>query len=106
LLTPIAFSEIADILLLGKRWNRKGWNLKMPHARTAEDHLNLFIDLQNSLGKVLAPYEEFMLGGKTYYFSLGGFVYRNEDSGSEEERGYFCGYLNDDIWQYLEEGAT
>jgi hypothetical protein len=67
---------------------------------TPEEHLNLLIYLENYLGKVLASYEEFMLGGKTYYFSPGGFLYR-KDSGSEEEGGYFCGYLDDEVWQYL-----
>jgi hypothetical protein len=74
-------------------------------SNTAEDHLNLFIDLQNNLGKILAPYEKFMLSGKIYYFSPGGFLYR-KDTGSEEEGGYFCGYLDDEVWQYLRKGAA
>lgn len=38
---------------------------------TADDHLNLLLELKNYLGKALAPYEEFTLGGKTYYLSPG-----------------------------------
>ena len=43
---------------------------------TAEAHLTLLMDLENYLGRPLGSYEEFMLGGKTYYFSPGGFLYR------------------------------
>ena len=71
---------------------------------TPEEHLNLLIDLQNNLGKILAPYEEFMLDWKAYYISPGGFLHR-KDPGSEEEGGYFCGYLDDEVWQYLKKGA-
>ncbi len=52
------------------------------------------------LGKALAPYEEFVLGGKTYYLSLGGSPHRKEP-GSEEEGGFFCGYLDDEFWHHL-----
>ncbi|MCA1740783.1 MAG: hypothetical protein LC740_18770 [Actinobacteria bacterium] len=68
---------------------------------TAEDHLNLLIDLQNYSGKALAPYQEFVLGGKTYYLSPGGFLHR-KDPVSEEGGGYFCGYLDDEVWHHLE----
>ncbi len=66
----------------------------------ADEHLNLLYELENYLGKTLAPYEEFVLGGKTYYLSPGGLVYRKY-TWSEEEGGYFCGYLDDDFWHYL-----
>lgn len=72
----------------------------MPQGTTAEDHLNLLIDLQNHLGKVLAPYEEFMLGGKSYYLSPGGFLHCKAPE-SEEVRGYFCGYLDNEVWNHL-----
>jgi hypothetical protein len=71
----------------------------MLQGTTADDHLDLLIGLQNHLGKVLAPYEEFMVGGKIYYLSPGGFLHR-KDSGSEETRGYFCGYLDDEVWNH------
>ncbi len=75
---------------------------------TAEDHLDLLIVLQNHLGRALAAYEEFMVGGKTYYLSPGGFLYR-KDPGSEEG-GCFCGYLDDEVWHhlknYLNEGGV
>ncbi len=43
---------------------------------TAEDHLDLLVGLQHFLGKALVPYEEFMLGGKTYYLTGAGEVRR------------------------------
>ena len=66
---------------------------------TAEDHLDMLIGLQNHLGKALASYEEFMVGGKTYYLSPAGLLHR-KDPESEGE-GYFCGYLDDEVWNYL-----
>jgi hypothetical protein len=77
----------------------------MLQDNTPEEHLNLLIDLQNKLGKVLDPYEEFMLRGKAYYISPGGFLYR-KDPGSEEEGGYFWGYLDDEVWEHLEKGEA
>jgi hypothetical protein len=70
------------------------------HSTTDNDHLNLLLELENYLGKALAPYEEFVLGGKTYYLSLGGSPHRKEP-GSEEEGGFFCGYLDDEFWHHL-----
>jgi hypothetical protein len=72
----------------------------MPRNTTAEDHLDLLINLENYLGKALAPYEEFMVGGKTYYLSPGGFLHRKDPIGSKEG-GYFCGYLDDEVWHHL-----
>ena len=66
---------------------------------TAEDLLKRFSDLQNYPHDALAPYEEFKLDGKTYYFTLGGFLYR-KDAGTRTLGGYFCGYLTDEIWHY------
>ena len=81
----------------------------MSQDSTPEEHLNLLIDLENYLGKPLAPYEEFMVGGKSYYLSPGGFLYR-KDPGTEEVRGSFCGYLNDEVWNdlknYLKKGSV
>jgi hypothetical protein len=68
---------------------------------TAETHLALLIELENYLGKPLGSYEEFVLGGKTYYFSPGGFLYRKKDPGSEEVGGSFCGYLDGEVWECL-----
>ena len=66
----------------------------------AEEHLDLLIGLEkNYLGKALAPYEEFMVAGETYYFTPGGFLYR-KDLGTEEVGGFFCGYLSDEVWRY------
>ena len=72
----------------------------MSRNTTAEDHLDLLIDLENYLGKALAPYEEFRLGGKAYYLSPGRFLYR-KDPGTKKG-GYFCGYLDDEVWECLE----
>ena len=56
-------------------------------------------DVKNYPDETLAPYEEFSLGGKVYYFTPGGFLYR-KDPGTEVLGGYFCGYLTDEVWHY------
>ena len=66
---------------------------------TAEDLLKRLSDLQNYPHYVLAPYEEYKLDEKTYYFTPGGFLYR-KDPGAEEVGGFFCGYLTDEVWHY------
>jgi hypothetical protein len=70
----------------------------------AENILNHLSDLENYPDEALAPYEEFMLGGKTYYFTPGGFLYR-KDPGSEEVGGFLCGYLTDEAWHYRIDGS-
>jgi hypothetical protein len=65
----------------------------------AENILERLSDLENYPEDALAPYEEFLLGGKSYYFTPGGFLYRTE-RGSEEVGGVFCGYLTDEVWHY------
>ncbi len=72
----------------------------MSQNTTAEDHLDLLLKLENYLGKALSPYEEFMVGGKTYYLSPGKFLHR-KDPGSNAGGGYFCGYLDDEVWHHL-----
>ena len=47
----------------------------------------------------VVPYREFEADDKTYYFTPGGFLYRR-DSGTEEARGFFCGYLSGEAWRY------
>ena len=56
--------------------------------------------MENHLGKALAPYEEFALGAKTHYVGLGGMLH-HKGPGSEEGEGYFCGYLDDEVWHHL-----
>ena len=56
-------------------------------------------DMEKYPDESLAPYEEFSLGGKIYYFTPGGFLYR-KDPGTEVLGGYFCGYLTDEVWHY------
>ena len=65
----------------------------------AEDHLDMLIDLQNHLGKALAPYEEFMVGEKTYYLGPAGLLHCKDPE--SEGGGYFCGYLDDEVWRHL-----
>ena len=65
------------------------------------EHLDLLIDLENYLGKALDPYEEFMVGGKTYYLGPGGFLHRKDPRGGSKEGGRFCGYLDDEVWHDL-----
>jgi hypothetical protein len=66
---------------------------------TAEAILARFGDAENCPDEALAPYQEFIVDGKTYYFTPGGFLYR-KDPGAEEVGGFFCGYLTDEAWHY------
>ena len=61
--------------------------------------LDRLSDMENYPDETLTPYEEFSLGGKVYYFTPGGFLYR-KDPGTEVLGGYFCGYLTDEVWHY------
>jgi hypothetical protein len=67
--------------------------------KTAESILGHLSDPKNYPDGALAPFEEFTLAGKTYYFTLGGFLYR-KDPKTEEVGGFFCGYLTDKVWHY------
>ena len=67
--------------------------------RTAEDILARFSDLENNPDETISPYLEFNVGGKLYYFTPGGFLYRR-DPGTEEVGGFFCGYLTEEVWRY------
>jgi len=55
--------------------------------------------LENYPDDTLAPYQEFKLYGKTYYFTPGGFLCRKEP-GTGALGGFFCGYLTDEVWHY------
>jgi hypothetical protein len=57
--------------------------LRIQHPETTEYTLDLLRALKNYPDEALAPYEEFKVGGKTYYFSPGGSLYRKD---SEFER--------------------
>jgi hypothetical protein len=70
-----------------------------PQDTTAVEILNHLGDLDNCPEESLSPYEEFPVGGSTYYFTPGGFLYR-KDPGTEEVGGFFCGYLTAEVWQY------
>ena len=61
--------------------------------------LNRLSNLENYPHDALAPYEEFAIGGKIYYFTPGGFLYRREPA-SEEIGDFFCGYLSDEVWHH------
>lgn len=71
---------------------------------TAEYILGRLNDLENYPEDTLAPYEEFEAGGKTYYFTPGGFLYR-KDPGTEEVGGFFCGYLTEEVWRHRNDGG-
>jgi len=66
---------------------------------TAETILARLGDTAHYPDEALVPYQEFSIGGKTYYFTPGGFLYR-KDPGTEEVGGFFCGYLTDEVWHY------
>jgi hypothetical protein len=65
----------------------------------AEDLLEHVTDLEDYPYELLAPYEEFTLNARTYYFTPGGFLYR-KDPYTERVGGVFCGYLTDKVWCY------
>jgi hypothetical protein len=65
----------------------------------AEDLLKRLSDLENYPHDALAPYEEYKLDEKTYYFTPGGFLYR-KDPATGALGGFFCGYLTDEVWHY------
>jgi hypothetical protein len=67
--------------------------------RIAEDFLEHVTDLEDYPYELLAPYEEFTLNARTYYFTPGGFLYR-KDPYTERVGGVFCGYLTDKVWCY------
>jgi hypothetical protein len=71
---------------------------------TAEYILGRLGDLENYPDDTLAPYEEFWVDGKVYYFTPGGFLYR-KDPGTEEVGGFFCGYLTDEVWRHRHDGG-
>ena len=66
---------------------------------TAEGVLKRLSDTKNYPKEALAAYQEFKMGGQTYYFTPGGFLYR-KDPWSEEVYGFFCGFLSDEVWRY------
>ena len=66
---------------------------------TVETFLKRLSNIEHYPDEALTPYKEFTLGGKIYYFTPGGFLYR-KDPGAEEIGGFFCGYLSDEVWHY------
>ena len=66
---------------------------------TVEDILARFSDLENNPDETIFPYLEFNVGGKLYYFTPGGFLYRR-DPATEEGGGFFCGCLTEEVWRY------
>ncbi len=69
--------------------------------KAAEHFLDHSSDLENYPQEPLAPYEEFSLDGKTYYFTPGGLLYRKGEYGSEEVEGRFGRSLTDKLWHYI-----
>jgi hypothetical protein len=70
----------------------------MQQDRVAESILDRLADLENHPKEHLAPYEEFTLGAKNSNFTPGGFLY-HKNLGSDEVKGFFCGYLTDEVWK-------
>ena len=71
-----------------------------PRDVTAENILQRLSDLTNHPEEeIIVPYREFDEGGKLYYFTPGGFLYRREP-GTEEVGGFFCGYLSSEVWRH------
>jgi hypothetical protein len=66
---------------------------------SAEEILKRLGDTETYPDECLAPYKEFTLDGKTYFFTPGGFLYR-KDADTEAIGGFFCGYLTDEVWHY------
>ena len=65
---------------------------------TTGNTLDLLIALKNYPDEALAPYEEFKVGVKTYYFSPGGSLYRKDPKLNKEEvASVFSGYLSDEL---------
>lgn len=50
----------------------------------AENILERLSDIHNYPEGSFAPYEEFLIRGKAYYFTPDGFLYRKEDPAAEE----------------------
>ena len=71
---------------------------------TAQRILERLSEVKAYPEETLAPYEEFLADGKTYYFTPGGFLYR-KDPGTEEVGGFFCGYLSDEVWRHRHGGG-
>lgn len=71
----------------------------MRRDTTAERILERLSDTKTYPEEALTSYEEFSVGGKTYYFTPGGFLYR-KDPATGALGGFFCGYLTDEVWHY------
>ncbi len=69
------------------------------HDPTAQALLERLGNIEHCPEEALSPYKEFNVGGNTYYFMPGGFLYR-KDPGTEEVGGFFCGYLTDKVWHH------
>ena len=54
---------------------------------------------------MLAPYEQFVLDGKTYYFTPGGFLCCQDECGAKEVGNFLSGYLTDEVWPYRIDGG-
>ncbi len=68
----------------------------MQRDNTAENILERLSNLERYPDEALAPYKEFLVDGKTYYFALGGFLYRKK-SWKKKRRRSSCDYLTDEI---------
>ena len=78
---------------------------RTPQDATAKNILARISDLEGNPYETISPYLHFNVGGKLYYFTPGGFLYRREP-GTEEIGGFFCGYLTEEVWRYRTDEAT
>jgi hypothetical protein len=70
--------------------------LTIQRPETTENTLDLLRDLKNYPHEALAPYEEFKVGAKTYYFSPGGSLCRKDpELNKEDVASVLSGYLSD-----------
>ena len=68
----------------------------MQQDRIAERVLERIADTENYPEEHLAPYKEFTIGGRTYFFTRGGLLFRKDPS--LRSGGRFCGPLSDKVW--------
>ena len=77
----------------------KGGGLTVQHQdRIAKRVLDRLKAMEKYPEEHLAPYKEFSIGGRTYYFTPGGLLHRKDPS--RKGGGFFCGHLSDRVWSY------
>ena len=70
----------------------------MQQDRIAERVLERSAYSENYPEEHLAPYNEFTIGGRTYFFTRGGLLFGKDPS--LRGGGSFCGHLSDKVWSF------